>query len=264
MLTQIHWSWWLPTAAFVYLAVATYLALRRTQRWPLYLFLAAACLGLVGGVFYLFRKPVVFHSVEELKHAASRLGQIDSSVRLGRFIYWLAHPVAAIGAVGVIASLKRNPPSESTIEKTSLSGTEAVQNSGTILGAGTPLIIAVCGFLGLEVVIGLVSGWNGFWYPTNLSTSLSVLAIICGTVIASVFMIVTGVKLILPVIAALVVGLGFVLTPQGVSDFFIVAACIGGLSASILLIIRNRNWLCLGLGGIIISFMILFPHPPHF
>ena len=47
-------------------------------------------------------------------------------------------------------------------------------------------------------------------------------------------------------------------------DLVGLVSCIAGLGASILLIVRDGRWLALGLGGLIVSLALLFPHPPGF
>ena len=193
-----------------------------------------------------------------------RQPQTDIWRELSRFTHWLAYPLAAVGALGMIADLRRKPATESAIDQLQPDA-KHIGSRQMEAGYGKWLPIIVCVSLCVQLVISLGSDWDGLLSGRlPLSDLLPVLGFIFATVAALILVIRTPRKSILTVIAALVVGVGFLLTPEGVDRFLIVGACIVGLTASILLITKDKRWLALGMGGVIVSLMILFPNPTYF
>ena len=204
MYIPIHLSWWLSTAAYLYLAVAVYLALRRTRHWILKVFFVALCFALFGKVASELIILARVHSV---------LKEADISLLFGCVgdLAWLAYPTAVIAAVGAIVWLKKLPPT-----------TPAAQQQ---LHAATPL------------------------HRRDKTTNRLIIAVAClgpFAIIARFLSVHSNFRWLLYMDSDLVSLLGGVAL----------------LVVSILLTLRDRRWLALGLGGIIFGLMILFPYPP--
>lgn len=281
MWISIHWGWWFPVGVSVYLAVAAILAFRRTSQWMLCVFFAAACLTLLGGVFYVcarvsvgarggvFEFPsgageeLTAEEVAEWSRTTSersiKLWQTDSWARLSKLAYRLAYPVAAVAALGVIVNLSRKPATQSTIEK-SPPHTETSPGPQIESGYGKWLPIIVCAILCIQMIC-LTSDWGDL--VAGGMPLLPVVALAAATVVVSVSVVRANMKLILVLMGAVIFGLGLLLISVIVAHFLIVAVCVIGLAASILLIIRYSEWLALGVGGILVSLMVLFPSPPY-
>lgn len=286
MWTSVHWGWWLPVGVSVYLAVAAILAFQRTRQWMFCVFFVAACLGLLGSVFSVCAKVSVAArggvfelpagalkemKTEELAEYArtisehsNELWRTDSWARLSKFGHWLAYTVAAVGALVVIINLSRKPVTQSSIEE-SPPCAETSPSPQIEPGYGRWLPIIVCATLCIQTMICLMSDWDELVSGrASLSYVLPILALAVATVTASVFVVRSNRKSILAIIGAVIFSLVLLLISEDVAYFLTVAVCVIGLAASILLIFRHRQWLALGVGGILVSLMVLFPHPPHF
>ncbi len=297
ILSLVYWNWWLPVGTYTCLALVAILAFRRTKKWPFLVFFLASCFVLLRSILFVCARILLMaaelqgsvHShpsdpAQADRYAALTLqaSQVYLPVRLAqicaglsKITYQLAFPLAAIAAVGIVIKLLKNSSQRSFAGDQSVSIPETTRNWRTLFRRANLLPITACACVCVAIVLRLVAKSLGFrptlFYPHLLLEFplLVTLGLIGIAVLSSVLTIVGRRKRLWVIIAGLtIVALGCVLiggkVDMGLGAFLVVTAAICGLATSVALIIRDRTWLALGVGGILVSLMILFPSPPRF
>ena len=268
---MIRLNWWLPTAALVYLTIAPYLVFRRTRRWAWCILVGASGLAFFAGIFYLLISPVTIHSLGELFTSSQDRGhelQTNIWTELWNIAWWLAHAIAAVGAACVIAGFRQKPMGRACVSKPWMIGPDVSRTWRELWTRTNRLPITVCACIGVEVIVWLISDFLGFNPPLpdemDPLVLLAILSLISAAVVVSVLMIATKAGWLWMIAAGLMVGIVYFVVSMGLGVILIILSAVAGLSTAILLIIRDRTWLALGIGGILVSLMILFPSPPRF
>ena len=213
MRITIDLIWWLPTAAYLYLVVAVYLASCRRKAWILRLFFVALCFALGGRILSLIIRWIGICLAREAPGGSGNSTVFFELSRWLGLLAWLACPIAAVAAVGVILRLRKLPPEVPATQQQSPVAVPRRRRDKTV----DRFIIVMACLATLAITAHIIREYT--YDPWLLYMNSRHIGLIAG---------------------------------------------IGLLATSVCLTLRDRRWLALGLGGIILSLMILFPCPPHF
>lgn len=224
------WYWWLPVACFVYLGATALVAFLRYRRVSLAVFTAAAGLMLLGSLLHLCAKVSI---ASETTLSAMSMDNQQESAR--QFQQWAVDSVH-LWRTNVWVILR---------------------NISYMLGHSTAALAGLVEIVRLiRSTAAALSGLPAArpTSPTTETKRANTPAKKLAMAVSILILLVLFGRLILPfLLSGWLAEMDF-----GPID---VLACLAIIVVSIVLMILDRRWLALGLGGLLVGLILLFPDP---